>query len=487
MSLESTAAEVFDREWDFVVIGGGTAGLVAAQTAAAFGAHTLLIESARPGGECLWSGCVPSKALIASARTTAMALPEGGGRTDLTVDFTGVMGHVRQAIAHIEPHDSVESLTRAGVTTVNGRGRFIDGRTLMVGERRIRFRQALIATGASPLVPSFATGEGFTPLTSDTVWDLQELPRRLLVVGGGPVGCELAQAFARLGSAVTLVQRGGRLLPRESAEAEGVIVAALTHDGVDIRRECTVQSVSSESGSAGSAILADGSTVEFDRMLVAVGKTPSTSELGLDVAGVNTDASGSVVVADTLRTSAERIWAAGDVTGLPHFTHTAGVNASVAAANAILGLRRTVDRRVVPRVTFTQPEVAAVGIHDDDISGSRHRVVTVQHRDLDRAITESETQGFTRIVFDRKGVLIGATIVGARAGESLAEVTLAVKRRITANQLSGTTHPYPTYNDAVWDACVQVTRTQLGSGLLGIATRALAGIRRARMRGGIDE
>ncbi|WP_354567160.1 FAD-dependent oxidoreductase [Glaciihabitans sp. UYNi722] len=231
------------------------------------------------------------------------------------------------------------------------------------------------------------------------------------------------------------------MLPREGAEAEDVIAAALTHDGVDIRRRCTVRSVSSEFGLAGSAILEDGTTVEFERMLVAVGKTPNTSELGLDLACVDTDASGYVVVTDTLRTSAERIWAAGDVTGLGHFTHTAGVNASIAAANAILGLRRTADRRVVPRVTFTQPEVAAVGIHDDDTSTARHRVVTVQHRDLDRAITESESQGFTRVVFDRTGVVIGATIVGPRAGESLAEVTLAVKQKMTASQLSGTTHP----------------------------------------------
>lgn len=484
MSLDSTTSNVFDRDWDFVVIGGGTAGLVASQTAAGFGASTLLIEAAHPGGECLWSGCVPSKALIASARA-AVALAEGAAgvsRSDTEVDFAAVMNHVRSAIALIEPHDSVDTLARSGVTTLRGRARFVDGRTLMVGTRSIRFRQALIATGSSACVPHFLAESGVIALTSDTVWDLPELPARLLVTGGGPVGCELAQAFARLGSSVTLVQQGSRLLPRESAEAEKVVADALTRDGVDIHRGCTVSSISSESGLSGSAILDDNSVVEFDRMLVAVGKSPNTPELGLDLAGVDTDASGSVIVSDTLRTSAERIWAAGDVTGVPYFTHTAGVDASVAAANAILGLRRTADRRVVPRVTFTHPEVAAVGIQDDDISASRHRVVTVHHRDLDRAITESETQGFTRIVFDRKGVLVGATIVGARAGESLAEVTLAVKRKITASQISGTTHPYPTYNDAVWDACVQVTRHQLGTGVLGLATRLLATIRIARMR-----
>lgn len=484
MSVGSVAPGVFDREWDFVVVGGGTAGLVASQTAAEFGARTLLIESDRPGGECLWTGCVPSKALIAAARAVAeSSTPTAVSARSSTVDFSAVMGTVRNAIALIEPHDSVDTLKRAGVTTVHGRARFIDGRTLMVGERSIRFRQAMIATGASSNLPPFATQPGFKALTAETVWDLSELPERMLMVGGGPVGCELAQAFARLGCAVTLVQSGPRLLPRECAEAERVIATALTHDGVDIRQGCTVLSIVSELGFAGRATLEDGTVVDFDRMLVAVGKTPTTSDLGLAAAGVDVDQAGSVTVNETMRTSNERIWAAGDVTGAPYFTHTAGVDASVAAANAILGLRRTVDRRVVPRVTFTQPEVAAVGIQgDDDIRSGRHRVVTVQHRDLDRAITESETQGFTRVVFDRRGVVIGATIVGPRAGESLAEVTLAVKRKITASQLSGTTHPYPTYNDAVWNACVEITRDQLGSGVLGIATRTLAKIRRARLR-----
>jgi pyruvate/2-oxoglutarate dehydrogenase complex dihydrolipoamide dehydrogenase (E3) component len=485
MGNRSGTEKPLDEVWDFVVIGGGTAGLVAARTASSFGARVLLIERDRLGGDCLWTGCVPSKSLIAAAHTAATARKAdslGVTAHAVDVDFAAVMRHVQTAMLTIAPVDSAESLDRDGVTVLGAAAEFADGRTLCAGGQKILFRQAMIATGGRPRLLEVEGADTVEMLTSDSFWDLQTLPKRLLVVGGGAIGCELGQATARLGSQVTLIQRGNRLIPKESAEAEAIISAALAADGVDLRRGRTVQRVSSADGRAGQVQLDNRTMVEFDRILVALGRTPNSSSLGLEKAGVETDDRGRVLVDDHLRTSNPRIWAAGDVTPLPLFTHTAGVNGSIAAANAILGLKRKVDRRVVPRVTFTQPEVAAVGLQAADCTSSQHRVVTIDHHHVDRAIAESSADGFTQIITDRAGVLLGATIVGPRAGESLAEVTLAVKSRLTASQIAGTTHPYPTFNDGVWNACVAIVRDRLGNGLLKRATMTLFAVRRARMR-----
>ena len=485
MANTTRSAESLNQPWDFVVIGGGTAGLVASRTAARFGARVLLIERDRLGGDCLWTGCVPSKSLIAAAHATATAQQSvllGIRARDVAVDFSAVMKHVQAAIGTIAPVDSAESLEHDGVTVLHEDAQFVNGKTLIAGGQEIRFRQAMIATGGRPRRLEVEGADTVTTLTSESVWDLDTLPERLLVVGGGAIGCELGQAMARLGSRVTLIQRGPRLIPKESAEAEAIISAALTADGVDVRTSAIVQRVVSSDGRAGSGHLDDGTLVEFDRVLVALGRTPNTSSLGLERANVDTDEHGRVLIDDHLRTSNSRIWAAGDVTPLPPFTHTAGVNGSIAASNAILGLRRKVDRRVIPRVTFTQPEVAAVGLQAADSVMSQHRVVTVDRRHLDRAIAESATVGFTQIITDRAGVLLGATIVGPRAGESLAEVTIAVKNRLTASQIAGTTHPYPTFNDAVWNACVSIVRDRLSDGLLRRVINTMFAIRRARMR-----
>jgi pyruvate/2-oxoglutarate dehydrogenase complex dihydrolipoamide dehydrogenase (E3) component len=485
MANTTGSAESLNQPWDFVVIGGGTAGLVASRTAASFGARVLLIERDRLGGDCLWTGCVPSKSLIAAAHATATAQQSallGIRARDVAVDFRAVMKHVQAAITTIAPLDSAESLEHDGVTVLHEDAEFINGNTLVAGDREIRFRQAMIATGGRPRRLEVEGADTVTTLTSESVWDLDTLPERLLVVGGGAIGCELGQAMARLGSQVTLIQRGQRLIPKESAEAEAIISAALTAEGVDVKTSCIVQRVVSSDGRAGYVHLDDGTLVEFDRVLVALGRTPNTSSLGLEKANVGTDEHGRVLIDDHLRTSNSRIWAAGDVTPLPPFTHTAGVNGSIAASNAILGLRRKVDRRVIPRVTFTQPEVAAVGLQAADSVASQHRVVTVDHRHLDRAVAESATVGFTQIITNRAGVLLGATIVGPRAGESLAEVTMAVKNRLTASQIAGTTHPYPTFNDAVWNACLSIVRDRLRDGLLRRVIRTMFAIRRARMR-----
>jgi pyruvate/2-oxoglutarate dehydrogenase complex dihydrolipoamide dehydrogenase (E3) component len=461
--------------WDLLVLGGGTAGIVGAKTAAGFGARVLLVEAARTGGDCLWTGCVPSKSLLAAAAAAAGARSAsrlGVDVGDVRVDFARVMAHVHSAIGAIAPVDSPAALRAAGVQVLTGTARLTGPDTADVDGRPVRFRQALLATGAAPAVPPIAGLEPASVLTSENVWQLDELPGRLAVLGGGPIGCELAQAFGRLGAEVTLVEGTERLLTKEDPAAAALITSALRRDGIRVRLGRPVTKVVHHDR-GGELLLADGGVVAFDRLLVAVGRRPRTGELGCAAAGVELDSDGTVVLDAHLRSSNPRIWAAGDLTGHPQFTHTAGVHGSLAASNAVLGLRRTVDP-VVPRVTYTHPEVAAVGVSTSDVPAgcTLHRW---QHAHVDRAVTEAETEGFTALVLDGKGRLVGGTVVGPRAGETLAELTLAVRHGMRTSALAGTTHAYPTYNDAVWNAAVAHVRGRLtGPGparLAGAAVR----------------
>ncbi|MCH9641772.1 MAG: FAD-dependent oxidoreductase [Actinomycetia bacterium] len=461
---------------DLVVIGGGTAGIVAAKTAASFGSKVVLVERDRTGGDCLWTGCVPSKALIAAA-AAATAVRRGSAlgisAADVTVDFSAVMQHVRDAITTIAPVDSPEALTAAGVTVIEGAARFTGSRSVTIGEHRIEFAQAVLATGAAPSVPPLPGLAAVDYLTSETVWDLSELPRRLLVLGGGSVGCELAQAFARLGSQVTIVESAQTLVPREDPAAAAALTASMISDGVDVRTAATGASITE-----GALTLVDGRDISFDRVLIAVGRTPRTSSIGLDAAGVTVDGRGFVDVDAQLRTSNPRIWAAGDLTGHPQFTHTAGMHGSLAATNAILGLRRTVAQTGEPRVTFTDPEIAVVGI---DPRTARRRpglsVQTLAHTHLDRAIAEADTGGLTQLVLDRKHRIVGASIVGPRAGETIGEMVLAVNQGLRTRTLAGATHPYPTYNDGPWNASIADVRSQLAR---PVVSRSIAGLARLR-------
>ncbi|MEV7799317.1 FAD-dependent oxidoreductase [Microbacterium foliorum] len=482
------AREAGGRTWDLVVIGAGSAGLVGSRTAAALGAHVLLIEAHRFGGECLHTGCVPSKALIASAAAAHAARSSarlGVTASEVHVDFPSVMQHVHSAIQHIEPVDSPETLNRDGIHTLTGRARFDGPRSVVVDGERIAFRDALIAAGSSPVRTSVEGEAAIDVLTNETFWDLEQLPARLLVQGGGAIGCEIAQAMVRLGSEVTLVHRGDRLLPKEDAAASAVVLAALRADGVDVRLGTTVSAFDSPGSddtpsSSGAARLSDGTQVAFDRALAALGRRVDTADLGLSAAGVTLDRRGAVDVDTSLRTSNPHIRAAGDVTPLPRFTHTAGMYGSVAATNAVLGLSRKIDADVVPRITFTSPEVAAVGISPADASARGMRVVVQHHSHLDRAIADGHTDGFTSIVVDRRGRVTGAVIVGPRAGESLAEYTVAVKTRMAVRTLATTMHAYPSYSDAGWNAVVKEAQRGLRGGAVAFAIRLLARVHRRR-------
>jgi pyruvate/2-oxoglutarate dehydrogenase complex dihydrolipoamide dehydrogenase (E3) component len=449
-----------DEVWDLLVIGGGTAGIIGAGTAAGLGGRVLLVEQARTGGDCLWTGCVPSKALLAAAQAAASARGAAAFGVDtgpVTVDFARVRDHVRTSIDTIAPHDSPDTLRKAGVVVEAGTAVLTGPDRARVGDREVRFRSALVATGAAPALPPVPGLAEADPCTTETIWDLAELPSRLVVLGGGPVGCELAQAFARLGAGVTLVEAAERLLPAEDEEAAALVTAALRSDGVDVRAGRSFARVHPEEPRVE---LDDGSSVAYAALLVAAGRRPRTAGLGCAAAGVALDEDGAVVVDDGLRTSNPRILAAGDVTARSQYTHTAGVHASIAASNALLGLRRSIDP-VVPRVTFTAPEVGAVGAAPAEAAANGWTVRRIEHRSLDRAITDRATEGFTTLVLDGRGRLVGATVVGPRAGETLGELTLAVRNRLSVGDVAGTTHAYPTFNDGAWNGAVAQARKRL--------------------------
>jgi pyruvate/2-oxoglutarate dehydrogenase complex dihydrolipoamide dehydrogenase (E3) component len=467
--------------WDLLVVGGGTAGIVTAKTAAGLGARVLLVERARTGGDCLWTGCVPSKALLAAASAAARA--RNAGRMgiesrEVSVEFATVMQHVRRAIRTIQPVDSPEALEEAGVRVRFGDLVFTGPHQAQVDDEVLDFAQAVVCTGSSPAVPAIPGLAEARPLTSDSVWDLQELPGRLAVLGGGGIGCELGQAFARLGSQVTIVEGADRILSCEDPQGSQIVGESLAHDGVHVLTGVPVVEVE-VSDDGGTLVLEDGTTVEFDRVLVSAGRVPGTGGLGLEDAGVALDERGHVQVDDHLRTTNRDIWAAGDVTGHAQLTHVAGVNGSLAASNAVLGLRRRVDTTTVPRVTFTHPEVAAVGVSSgtaEDTPGLH--VVSWDHGHLDRAIAEADRRGFTRLVVDGKGRIVGATVVGPRAGETLGELTLAVRHGMRTRDLAGTTHAYPTYNDGAWNASIDDVRARLRSPTTARAIHVLAAVHR---------
>lgn len=479
---------------DLLVVGAGSAGLTAARTAAGLGARVVLVERDRPGGDCLATGCVPSKALLAAAaRAHAMrdAARFGLAPAAVVVDWEEVRGFWRRAVDTLAPADSAASLRDDGVEVIMGPARFAGPDEAVVGARRIAFRRAVIATGAVPAVPPLpglreALDEGLA-VTSDTVWDLPTLPSSLVVLGAGAVGCELAQAFARLGTAVTLVETADRVLPGEIPHAGAALGARLAAEGVDVRTGVAATAVGPDDtrahrvgadggrdsrqrplgagraslgaapGAGVTVTLDEGTTVRAQRLLVAVGRRPDVTGLDPAAAGVVVGTRGEVVVDDRLRTANPRVFAAGDVTGGPAFTHLAGVAGSVAATNALLAPVRRLDPATVPRVTYTDPEVAAVG--PADAAGTvRH----LAHDRVDRAVIEDDTTGFVRVVEDARGRVRAATVVGPRAGETVVELAGLVARRGRLADLAGVIHPYPGWSDGVWTLAVDALTARLG-------------------------
>lgn len=479
--------EPADR-YNLVVLGGGTAGLVSAAGAAGMGAKVALVESHLLGGDCLNTGCVPSKTLIRAARASADV--EEAVRFGLRVparcevDFGAVMDRVRQVRAHISPHDSARRFRdHYGVDVFLGHGRFTAPDSVEVGGAVLRFERAVIATGAramAPPVPGLAEA-GY--LTNDTVFNLTEQPVRLAVVGGGPIGCELAQAFARLGTEVTLIEMGERVLPREDDDAAAVVHQALSCDGVEVRTRSTLTRVEGGGTTRLHLETPEGAcAVETDAVLVAVGRTPNVAGLGLEAAGVEVRDTG-IAVDDHLRTANRRIYAAGDVCSPFKFTHAADFMARAVIQNAFFGFagRKRVSSLVIPWCTYTDPEVAHVGLSERTAAERRIEIATftVPMAEVDRAVAEDETAGFVKVHVKSGGdEIVGATIVARHAGEMISELATAIAGGVGLKLLASVIHPYPTQAEAIRKVGDLYNRTRLTEGRSRLLRRYFAWRRR---------
>lgn len=459
--------------YHLVVIGAGTGGLVSAAIAASLGARVALIERSLMGGDCLNVGCVPSKGVIRAARSWHAARESqrrfGGPRAEGDGDFAAAMTRMRRIRAGIAPVDGAERFRGLGVDVFLGQGRFTGPRSVEVAGTPLDFRRAIIATGgraATLPVPGLAEAG---VLTNETVFSLTALPSRLLVVGGGPIGCELAQSFARMGSRVTLVHADPHLLPREDADAAGLVEASLRRDGVEIlhgarllraERRGEVRLLEVQQGEGTLAL-------EGEALLLAAGRVPNVEGMGLEAAGVDFT-SGGVTVDDRLRTTARGIYAVGDVATPLHFTHVADHMARIAVQNALFFGRRRMSRLVIPRVTYTSPEVAHVGHTPASAAaaGIATESIQVGMEEVDRALLDGEEEGFLKVHLARgKDRIVGATLVAEHAGETIGTLTLAITRRVGLGGIAGMIQPYPTQADILLRAANQWRRGKLTPGV----------------------
>lgn len=444
----------FDR--NLIVIGAGSGGLVTSYIAATVKAKVTLIEKAEMGGDCLNTGCVPSKALIKSAKVAhyahqAQAL--GMRRIEVDVDFAAVMERVQRVITAIEPHDSVERYTGLGVECIQGEARLVSPWEVEVNGQRLTTRSIVLATGARAFVPPIEGLEDCPYYTSDTIWQLREQPQRLVVLGGGPIGSELTQAFARLGSQVTQVERGGHIMGREDADAAAEVMRAFAAEGIEVLTGTQAESVRRGDGGwelhcrgeAGAVVL------PFDALICAVGRQPRLEGYGLEELGVRTQR--TIETDEFLRTNYPNIYAVGDVAGPYQFTHVAAHQAWYAAVNALFGQFKSfrADYSVIPWCTFTDPEVARVGLSEAEAEeqGIEVEVTRFGIDDLDRAIADEDARGFVKVLTPPgKDRILGATIVGTHAGDLLAEFVLAMRHGLGLDKLLGTIHIYPTLAEA---------------------------------------
>jgi pyruvate/2-oxoglutarate dehydrogenase complex dihydrolipoamide dehydrogenase (E3) component len=469
--------------YNLAVVGAGTAGLVAAHVAAALGAKVAVIERSRLGGDCLNVGCVPSKAILRTARLYAeMRDAERYGAqvpAELRVDFSAVMQRMRGIRARISLADSVRRLSAAGVDVFFGEARFTGADTLTVDGTKLRFKKALIATGAQPDTPSIPGLAEAGYLTNENVFDLTALPRRLLVIGGGPLGCELAQAFGRFGAQTIIVQNNPTFLPREERDAAQILSNAFARDGIDVRLNTTAVNVRVEDGQKLVDLVSEDykSTVTVDAILTGTGRVPAVTGLNLEAAGVDYDATAGIRVDDFLQTSNPRIYAAGDACLEHKFTHTADASARIVVQNALFLGRRRLSTLTIPWCTYTDPEIAHVGLYvrearEQDIPV---KTFTIPMHDVDRAIADDEEAGFVKIhVKERTDRILGATIVARHAGEMINEITLAMVAGIGLRTLARVIHAYPTQAEAIKKAADAYTRTRLTPSIRWLLRRWLA-------------
>jgi pyruvate/2-oxoglutarate dehydrogenase complex dihydrolipoamide dehydrogenase (E3) component len=439
-------------EVDICVVGAGSGGLVVAAAAGLLGRPTVLVERGKMGGDCLNYGCVPSKSLIAASRMAALArkAPRFGVSVGVpAVDFARVHDHVHGVIAAIEPQDSEARFTGLGCKVIRAEGRFTGPDRLEAGGHVIRARRFVIATGSSPAIPSINGLESVPYHTNETVFDLKALPEHLMVLGGGPIGIELAQAYARLGTRVSVIELFG-ILGNDDPEAAEVVRTALRRDGVSLHEGAKLASVAPAAGGIAAVVERDGATETLlgSHLLVAAGRMPNLAGLGLEAAGVAATAKG-IVVDHRLRTTNKRIFAVGDVVGRYQFTHVAGYHAGIVVRNALFRLPAKLDERAIPWVTYADPELAHVGLKEDEARKSHGtiRILRWAAAENNRAQTEREVEGFAKVITTRRGRVLGATIVGTHAGELILPWCLAIQRRLRVSALAGLVAPYPTLSE----------------------------------------
>lgn len=481
------------ERFDLIIIGAGAAGLIAADFARSLGADVALIEADRIGGDCTWTGCVPSKSLLKAASVAATA--SEGSRFGILADapradMAAVREYVRACIAHIYAPTAPERLQQGSLSVLSGAAQFLDAHTLALGERQLRARRFLICTGADPIRPVLPGLDGIPYLTYREMFENERLPRQLAVVGGGPLGCEVAQAYRRLGAAVTLIAPS--LLARFEPQVGGLIEQVFAHEGI-ARLRARAQSFSGQPGAV--CVHTEAGSVEADMLLVAVGRAPRLQGLGLAAAGVRSDAHG-IIVDEQLRTSVGHIYAAGDVIGGAQYSHLAGWQGFRAVRHALLPhapalgvrgrTRATRDRMAaaglpalagLPQVTFVQPEVAQVGLGERaarERFGAAVLAGELPLQRVDRAVSENDTLGLVKLIAAADGRLLGASIVGQRAGEVIAELSLAMAQRLRLADLASAIHPYPTYSSAVQLLATQMAMRQFMGGWRGRVARRLS-------------
>ncbi len=467
--------------YDLAIIGGGAAGLIAAPFAVQLGARVAFIENDRIGGDCTWTGCVPSKTLIKSARVAYQmrtASRFGLAPVDTAVNLKPVMEHVRSVIAEIYSHTTPETLRNQGIDVFLGEPHFIDPHTISIGDQMLSANYVLICTGAHPFIPPITGLDMTHHLTYQNIWDLDVLPNHLVVIGGGPIGCEIAQSFRRLGSRVTLLEGGDRLLPHDDNDASKTLAEVFRNEGIDLRLKSNVERTWQIGGDVHLTVA--GEEIVSDALLVAVGRRPNIDDLDMKKAGVKYSKQG-IQVDRNLRTSQPHIYAAGDCLGGFQFSHYAGWQGFIAIRNALLpGSSRGITDQV-PWTTFTDPEVAHVGMTEGQARQKLGDDVFTNiwpMKRVDRALNEAEDTGFIKLIYQKDRKLLGVTIVAAEAGEMVNEWVVAMKHSFKVDELASVIHVYPTYSTASMQASAAILVKRLLGGLSGEIVRRLAHVKR---------
>ena len=448
-------------DYDIVIIGGGSGGLVVASAAAQLNAKVALVEKSRLGGDCLWFGCVPSKSLLHASRVAHEVKHSsrfGIYTTPPDIQFSEATGHVQNVISTIQPHDSPERFESLGVEVIFGEGQFKDQKTFTVNGRDLKARAFVVSTGSRPQVPPIEGIEEAGFLTNEQIFSLKERPQSLAVIGAGPIGCELGQAMHRLGSQVTIVSSRDHILPKEDPEAALVVEKQLEADGVNILRGKRATKVEVINGKK--HLWVGEEKIVVDEILVSSGRVPNVHSLNLEAAGVEYTEKG-IVVNPKLQTTNKRIYGCGDVIGGYQFTHVAGYEAAVVVQNALFFPSAKADYRVIPWATFTEPELARVGLSEKqarDRYGDKIEVLKQNFAEVDRAQAEGATEGFAKIITTSKGEILGAHLVGPSAGELIHEIILAMKNKLPVSALTGIIHIYPTLSEVNSKAALQLKK-----------------------------